>query len=41
MIARAVEPESLDTRKLLKKGIRLHESTGEWTVDSPADMAGP
>ncbi|MFI5349041.1 MAG: chloride channel protein [Elusimicrobiota bacterium] len=36
-IARAVEPESLDTRKLLKKGIRLREPDGEWAVDSPTE----
>ncbi|HEX4048854.1 MAG TPA: chloride channel protein [Elusimicrobiota bacterium] len=40
-IARAVEPESLDTRKLLKKGIRLRDCAGEWTVDTPAERAGP
>ncbi|MFI5362408.1 MAG: chloride channel protein [Elusimicrobiota bacterium] len=39
-IARAVEPESLDTRKLLKRGIQLRETAGEWTVDSPAETAG-
>ncbi|MFI5345484.1 MAG: chloride channel protein [Elusimicrobiota bacterium] len=38
MIARAVEPESLDTRKLLKKGVRLRETAGEWAVDSPAEV---
>jgi len=36
-IARAIQPESLDTRKLLKKGIRLHETAGTWTVDSPTE----
>lgn len=35
-VAHAVEPESLDTRKLLKKGVKLRELAGEWTVDSPA-----
>ena len=39
-IARAVEPESLDTRKLLKKGVRLRDIPSEWTVDSPAETTG-
>ena len=39
-IARAVEPESLDTRKLLKKGINLREISDVWAVDSPAEAAG-
>ncbi|MDE2509852.1 MAG: hypothetical protein KGL74_01900, partial [Elusimicrobia bacterium] len=33
--ARAVEPESLDTRKLLKKGVDLRASPDGWAVDSP------
>ncbi len=39
-IARAVEPESIDTRKLLKKGIKLREISDGWAVDSPAEAAG-
>ena len=39
-IARAVEPESLDTRKLLKRGIKLRDVPDGWTVDSPAAPAG-
>lgn len=35
--ARAIEPESLDTRKLLKKGISLRDHPAEWQVDSPAE----
>lgn len=35
--ARAIEPESLDTRKLLKKGVRLRDLPRDWTVDSPAE----
>ena len=34
-MARALEPESLDTRKLLKKGIKLREHSDAWAVDSP------
>ncbi len=36
-VARLIEPESLDTRKLLKRGIALRELPGEWVVDSPAE----
>jgi CIC family chloride channel protein len=37
VISRTIEPESLDTRKLLKKGIKLREAVGEWAVDSPTE----
>lgn len=40
-LARAIEPHSLDTRKLLKKGIRLHEKWApDWELDSPEHHAG-
>ncbi len=39
-IARAVEPESLDTRKLLKRGVKLRELADAWEVDSPAPAPG-
>lgn len=35
LVARAIEPESLDTRKLLKKGVSLREAPPEWQVDAP------
>jgi CIC family chloride channel protein len=40
LLARAVEPESLDTRKLLKKGVKLREIHDAWAVDSPAEASG-
>lgn len=39
VLARAIEPHSLDTRKLLKKGLRLPERPLEWEIDAPAGEA--
>ncbi len=40
-LARAIEPESLDTRKLLKRGVRLREQRpSDWELDSPEHAAG-
>jgi CIC family chloride channel protein len=37
LIARGIEPHSLDTRKLLKKGISLRDLPSEWQIDTPAE----